>query len=276
MRNVFVLCLLAPLAFGQASSRRQGVVLDCSFDHTPATNLQLAARVGVARAGAVPTSSGFRLQVTNAVLTTNGFIGNAYRFDGNGMVKVMGFGQPKTDEISYSVWINPSVPLNGKTRRNITAHCWSAHELLYEKGGLVLELYDDRHMAYRYRHDCAFGTNEWHHIGFTARGGHQVRMFVNGERVPVNLAHITNPYTGRDVPLRPEDPAIGSDKAPPDIDEQEDPERHYLHVGAEGYNRWYFKGVIDELLIWNRELPPGQMKQLYIDQLGESKRQKGK
>jgi len=175
-------------------------------------------------------------KVSNAMWIKDGAIGGAYEFKGNGTISAERLQQPDTGEISVSAWIRPSFDFKqGIKRQQITSHSWGSHQFQYDGGSLRVELYAPSHQFHHFNFPSTFQSGKWYHVAFTAKAGRKVTTYVDGN--PVLEAN---------------------------MDFKLEPANKEFRIGNScGNDRAFFFGAIDEIMIWDRELPPGHIKNIY-------------
>jgi hypothetical protein len=176
-------------------------------------------------------------KITNATWNNDGAIGGAYEFKGKGFIATeKDLEQPDTGEMTVSVWIRPSVDYNKSTGlRTITSHSWGTHQLRYIKGGIEVELYDPQHKFYHYDYPTTLKAGQWYHIAFTAKSDGKMTLYVGGQQVLEG-----------------------------NVDYKLEVATKEFRIGnCVGNDRGFFVGSIDEVMIWDRELPPGHIKNIY-------------
>ncbi|MFH1748053.1 MAG: LamG domain-containing protein [Planctomycetota bacterium] len=149
--------------------------------------------------------------------------------------------------LTIAVWIKPATGLNADTGRQDFLYKGQPYQhaasyaLNYDDrdGALGFGLhsasnwFDESFIAY----DAEFPANEWFHVVCTYDGTSLVQMYVNGTPVGTEYG------TGMNGPI--------FDIADP------------LTVGRRTDGNYYFNGALDELRIYDRELSPDAIQQLY-------------
>jgi|GEM_PF-5099593 len=155
----------------------------------------------------------------------------------NGIAAVVGpiWNPGASGALSVAGWFRPNVDLNGASGRHvITSHDYSTHQVYYQGGSLMVELYDENHSPTIYVAANDFPQDAWVHFAVTATAGGPVTIYVN------NVA--TSPGT-----------------APTEFDEAVGE----LAVGAQLAGNNPFMGAFDDLTVHDRELTAAEVSALF-------------
>jgi len=167
---------------------------------------------------------------------TTGMIGKAIEFDGvDDYVLTNAQIDFSKTPFTLSAWVYISEIVSGES--------FILGERTQVGGDVGLELIDGKPRVriwngsfYTATSPTAISTNEWHLITGTFDGNSTLKLYVDGELVVVT-------DTG------------GKKPNPPFMN---------IEVGQIGYTVSYFKGIIDEVRIYNRALSPEEIKALYL------------
>jgi hypothetical protein len=187
-------------------------------------------------------------RVFGATLTEDRFgkTDDAYRFDGDDYIEIQGRQFNFEDELSVSLWVNPETyqvqyagiidkthheQFNGHPASWVLQkadHSTNGYYFGYGNGSSWSNLYGER-----YRLDLE--ADIWSHIAIVKQGAN-IKYFLNGELVLEEKTMFPNVFSNGDLPLW-----LG---------------------GVKGTSR-YFRGLIDDIVIFNHALSEAEIRQLY-------------
>jgi hypothetical protein len=181
--------------------------------------------------------------VNGAALTTDRFenASSAYQFDGNDDHILIGNSDSLNIDhrLTIGVWIKKEV---NKSYSGLVGKDWSGYSFMFDKTGnkLKLELAHGSEKNYvSFSDSHTIGNNTWYHavvvLSALNNNTNKVTFYVNGQK--------------------------GSEKSTPYSDLADMPE---MYIGYEGCcGDRYFKGIIDDVRIYNRALTEPEIQSLY-------------
>ncbi|MCU4175237.1 LamG-like jellyroll fold domain-containing protein [Carboxylicivirga sp. N1Y90] len=164
----------------------------------------------------------------------HGISNSAYLFDGNDKIDVPHAGiQDMTGAMSISCWIKPSEISGTKMILGKSNYTSTTNYLLRLKSDASLQW---EYQTYAQNDDLSIAIDNWYHIVVTADAP------ASGQKIYINnqLASISNPSGG----------TYGQINSP-------------LTIGYASYGSEYFKGIIDDVRIYNKALTTDDISSLF-------------
>jgi hypothetical protein len=178
-----------------------------------------------------------------------GLLNNAYNFDGSSAcIEVPGQQFNFISNMSVSLWVKPATSQQWNWNRLLDKGTWNRS---FAPGGWAIEQSDNHlsnflfHSVPSLTKSVQFTANQWNHLGMTKKGK-SVKMFINGKlNFTTELSGSGNIISTGNIPL-----TIGCNNG-------------YYTIPASGSNI-FFKGALDEIMIYDRVLTASEMIQLSV------------
>jgi len=184
------------------------------------------------------------------VTYSSGKSGNAFTLNGtNAYVELGDVMDINLDSWTYSCWVNPSELTNGNyysiLGKNQSAN--SIGRFLMNFYGNKLQFYFQSLNFLQIETIATFSTNTWHHLTFVIDRASNLKIYVNGVLASVNVTAGINNLTSfntysyiNNFPFRIGAQTLGDNVTPV----------------------CFYKGLIDEIGVWNRVLTQSEITEL--------------